>query len=132
MRAQKSVGWLVGAGVVLVLLVAGVVGFVVLGHKASKTEQKVGTAPLRPIEQANRAQLDSDLHLAASAEEVYLAEHGQYTTDLASAGFQPNSAEMTVVSATTTNYCLKATSKTAPVTVEYDSRSGGLSATPCG
>ncbi len=126
--ATRSLGWLLGAGLGLVVVIAVVVGFVVLAHKDKHIE---GDGALRPIQQATNVQLESDLRSARLAEESYFAQHDAYTADLAAAGFQANSAQVTVVSAGAADYCLKATGG-QPATVEYASKSGGVSSTPCG
>lgn len=110
------------------MVVAVVTGFVVLAHKDKHT---AGNAPLRPIQQADRVQLDSDLRLAATAEESWLAEHGSYTANLNAAGFRSSSGtRVSVVSAGGSAYCLRASNATRQAT-EYYSRAGGFSAKPC-
>ena len=111
----------------VVVVIAVVVGFVVLAHKDKHTE---GNALLRPVQQADKVQLDSDLRLAATAEETWLAEHGSYTTDIAAAGYPSNgSVHVVVVSANVSTYCLRATK--AATRAEYYSRAGGFSSAPC-
>ena len=120
--------WLVAVAGGVAVVIAIVVGFVVLAHKDKHNE----LAPvLRPIQQAAGVQLESDLRSAATAEDGYFAEHDAYTSDLATAGFRSNgSAQVVVVSTTSTAYCLKATSATASAP-EYYSKAGGVSTTPC-
>jgi hypothetical protein len=122
-----STAALAGVAVGVVGVIAIIVGFVTLAHKDKHTE---GNAVLRPIQQAQNVQLESALRLGATAEETYLAEHGTYTTDLAGAGYRNSAVQITVISATASDYCMQATSAgaTAP---EYDSKSGGFSSTPC-
>jgi hypothetical protein len=115
----------VAAGVVVVIAI--VVGFVALAHKDKHNE---GTGVLRPIQEASRVQLDSDLRLAATAEETWLAEHGSYTSNLSAAGFRSNDAQVTVLSANAAAYCLRASSSGSK-TAEYFSRAAGFSSTPC-
>jgi hypothetical protein len=112
----------------LVLVVAVVVGFVVLAHKDKHTE---GNTVLRPIQQAAGVALEGDLHSAAVAEETWFAEHQAYTADLPGAGYRSNdTTQVSVISASTTAYCLEATSASAAAP-EYYSKAGGVSATPC-
>jgi hypothetical protein len=126
--ATRSVGWLLGVGVAVLLLVGAVIGVVALAHKDKHTE---GNTILRPIQQAQGVALDSDLQSAEIAEQTYLAEHGSYTTDLSAAGYRANGGvRVTVVSASATDFCLEAT-KPGDAAPRYDSRSGGLSVTPC-
>src|SRR6185312_4688689 len=111
----SSRGGLIAVAAGLVVVLALVVGFVVLAHKDKHTE---GNTLLRPIQQADRVQLDSDLRLAATAEESWLVEHGSYTANLTAAGFRSNATRVSVVSANASAYCLKATSPGAK-TAEY-------------
>jgi hypothetical protein len=125
---KQSRGWLVAVAAGVVVVLALVVGFVVLAHKDKHTE---GNALLRPIQQADKVQLDSDLRLASTAEESWFAEHGSYTSDLGAAGYRSNgSARIAVVSAGGSSYCLRATNASAH-SAEYYNRGTGLSSTPC-
>ncbi|MFL6241350.1 MAG: hypothetical protein ACJ735_17845 [Actinomycetes bacterium] len=124
----RSLTWLLAVAGGALAVIAIVVGFVVLAHKDKHTE---GSTVLAPLQSAGKAQLDSDLQVAASAEQSYLAEHGSYTTDLTAAGYASNgSAQIQVLSATDTDFCLVARNSHAAAP-EYDSKSGGVSATPC-
>ena len=126
--ATRSIGWLLAVGAAALLLIAGVVGFAVLAHKDKHTE---GNTVLRPIQQADNVALDSDLQLAASAEESYLAEHGDFTSDLSATGFRANdSAQISVVSASANSFCLRATKPPSTAT-QYYRRGAGPSSTPC-
>jgi hypothetical protein len=123
-----SRGRLIAVAAAVAVVIAVVVGFVVLAHKDKHTE---GTPVLRPIQQADKVQLDSDLRLAATAEESYLVDHGTYTSDLNAAGYRSNgSAQISVVSAGSANYCLMATNPTSQAP-EYYTRAGGVSSAPC-
>jgi hypothetical protein len=126
--ATRSLGWLLGVGVAAVVVIALVIGFVVLAHKDKHNE---GTAVLRPIQQAQNVALESELRSAAVAEETYFTEHGSYTGDLSTAGYQSRSgAVVNVVASDAATYCLKATSAAAAAP-EYYSKGGGVSSTAC-
>jgi hypothetical protein len=96
-------------GVVAVLVLA-VGGWVWLGAQGKKTTAKVTTAVESPIVKAHQTAETIDLQQAATAQAGYQAEHGAYAaavTDLVGFVASPGDT-MTVVSASTTAYCLRA------------------------
>jgi hypothetical protein len=129
-RRGKPVTWFVIVGVVVVLVVGAIVGF---GLLAGNATHDASTSVTHTVALADKAALDSDLQQAATAEEAYLAEFGSYTSNLKSAGFAANSAvRVTVVSASSSTYCLEATSTSSlPSAPEYYQRGTGVQSAPC-
>jgi hypothetical protein len=120
-------------------LVAGVValtgGVIFLQHLGNRTAGHVANSIESPIVKAHQIVETSDLQQAEQAEETYLAQNSGYATSVSQlTGFTASTSDtITVVSATTTTYCLRAddlSSFHAP-SLYLSSASSVASTTPC-
>jgi hypothetical protein len=137
LAAQKSENTrqilLLGGVIIAVVLAVG--GFIMLKAQGQKTATAVSNTVLLPIVKAHQTEEVADLSQAAQAEETYLADNNAYATSMTQlTGFVASpTSKVTVVSATSTTYCLRAddTSTMHAPSMFLSSASGGASTTPC-
>ncbi|MDX6255976.1 MAG: hypothetical protein QOJ11_2310 [Frankiales bacterium] len=128
----RQLGMLVGIAAAILLAFGG---FLWLQAQGKKTATKVATNIETPIVKAHQTAETVDLQQAAQSEETYLADHSTYATSVTDlTGFVASpTTKVTVVSATTTTYCLRADDLSAfhAPSMYVSSASGGASTTPC-
>lgn len=122
-------------GAVLAGVVAVTGGVVYLQHLGNKTAKHVATAVETPIVKAHQIVETADLQQASQAEAAYVAQNSGYASSVSQlTGFTASATDkVTVVSATSTTYCLRAddlSSFHAP-SLYLSSAANVASTTPC-